>query len=92
MRKAEIKTPNPTAPAPAGGLADVLEAVDSAWHVQPEKAHELLVKSLAQTRSGLTETRRALVTTLGSDLDLLEQVTGLDVTAWRSPERRSTLG
>ncbi|MGY1773984.1 sulfotransferase family protein [Blastococcus sp. SYSU D00813] len=34
------------------------------------------------------ETRRALVETLAPDLDVLEQVTGLDVTAWRDPERR----
>lgn len=37
-----------------------LEAVDSAWELNPSKARELLNKSLAQTRSGLTETRRAL--------------------------------
>jgi hypothetical protein len=33
------------------------------------------------------ETRRELVETFRPDLDLLEQVTGLDVAAWRSPER-----
>jgi len=36
------------------------------------------------------ETRRALVKTFGPDLDLLEQVTGLDVAAWREPERRAS--
>jgi Sulfotransferase family len=36
------------------------------------------------------ETRRRLVTEFGADLDLLEQVTGLDVTAWRAPERRGS--
>ena len=36
------------------------------------------------------ETRRALVETFSPDLDVLEQVTGLDVTAWRSPERRAS--
>jgi signal transduction histidine kinase len=46
-----------------------LEAVDSAWHVQPEKARELLLKSLAQTRSGLTETRRALQSLRAAPLD-----------------------
>jgi signal transduction histidine kinase len=46
-----------------------LEAVDSAWEVQPERAHELLVKSLAQTRSGLTETRRALQALRAAPLD-----------------------
>jgi hypothetical protein len=33
-------------------------------------------------------TRRELVAAFGSDLDVLEQVTGLDVSAWRAPERR----
>jgi hypothetical protein len=35
------------------------------------------------------ETRRTLVKTFGPDLDLLEQVTGLDVAAWRNPEPRA---
>lgn len=34
------------------------------------------------------ETRRALVEVLAPDLDLLERATGLDVAAWRDPERR----
>jgi signal transduction histidine kinase len=46
-----------------------LEAVDSAWEVQPDKARTLLGKSLAQTRSGLTETRRALHALRASPLD-----------------------
>jgi hypothetical protein len=33
-------------------------------------------------------TRRELVAAFGADLDVLEQVTGLDVSAWRAPERR----
>jgi signal transduction histidine kinase len=37
-----------------------LEAVDAVWDTSPNQARELLHKSLAQTRSGLTETRRAL--------------------------------
>jgi hypothetical protein len=36
------------------------------------------------------ETRRALVETFAPDLDVLEQVTGVDVSAWRAPERRAT--
>ena len=36
------------------------------------------------------ETRRALVAEFGPDLDVLEQVTGLDVAAWRRPERRAS--
>lgn len=46
-----------------------LEAVDSAWEAKPAKARELLAKSLAQTRSGLTETRRALQALRASPLD-----------------------
>ena len=37
-----------------------LEAVDSVWEQAPERARDILHKSLASTRSGLTETRRAL--------------------------------
>lgn len=46
-----------------------LEAVDSAWEANPAKARDLLGKSLAQTRSGLTETRRALQALRASPLD-----------------------
>jgi signal transduction histidine kinase len=46
-----------------------LEAVDSAWDLQPERARELLAKALAQTRSGLTETRRALQALRASPLE-----------------------
>jgi hypothetical protein len=35
------------------------------------------------------ETRRALVEGFGPDLDLLEEVTGLDVAPWREPDRRA---
>jgi signal transduction histidine kinase len=41
-------------------LAVQLEAVDSAWDCAPEQARAMLVKAMAGTRSGLTETRRAL--------------------------------
>jgi signal transduction histidine kinase len=37
-----------------------LEAVKSLWGVNTEEAHALLEQSLTATRSGLTETRRAL--------------------------------
>jgi signal transduction histidine kinase len=46
-----------------------LEAVDSAWDLQPERGRELLAKALAQTRSGLTETRRALQALRASPLE-----------------------
>jgi hypothetical protein len=35
------------------------------------------------------ETRRDLVEAFGPDLDVLEQVTGLDVAGWRAPEQRA---
>ncbi|HEY0125980.1 MAG TPA: hypothetical protein VGB58_02450, partial [Blastococcus sp.] len=35
------------------------------------------------------ETRRMLTETFGPDLELLEQVTGLDVAGWRAPEQRA---
>lgn len=46
-----------------------LEAVDSAWEANPAKARELLHKAQAQTRSGLTETRRALQSLRATPLD-----------------------
>lgn len=51
------------------GVSVQLEAVDSAWESAPDKARELLHKSLAQTRSGLTETRRALQALRASPLE-----------------------
>ena len=41
-------------------VAVELEAVNSLWDVAPSQAHALLERSLAATRTGLTETRRAL--------------------------------
>jgi signal transduction histidine kinase len=42
------------------GVAVQLEAVKSLWDADPEQTHALLEQSLTATRSGLTETRRAL--------------------------------
>ena len=50
-------------------VAIQLEAVDSAWDAAPGKAREILHKSLVQTRTGLTETRRALRALRASPLD-----------------------
>jgi signal transduction histidine kinase len=50
-------------------LSVQLEAVDSAWDHTPERARNLLHKSLASTRSGLTETRRALQALRASPLE-----------------------
>jgi signal transduction histidine kinase len=46
-----------------------LEAVDSALDSSPQDARRLLGKALAQTRSGLAETRRALQSLRASPLD-----------------------
>ena len=49
---------------------------------------QIVARNIVRT-SYRPETRRELVQTFGSDLDLLEQLTGLDVAAWRAPERRA---
>ncbi|HAJ38667.1 MAG TPA: hypothetical protein DCL15_23620 [Chloroflexi bacterium] len=50
-------------------VAVQLEAVDSALESDPPSAHIILSKALAQTRSGLMETRRALHALRASPLD-----------------------
>jgi signal transduction histidine kinase len=50
-------------------VAVQLEAADSAMATAPDEAHTLLAKGLAQTRSGLTETRRALHALRATPLD-----------------------
>jgi signal transduction histidine kinase len=50
-------------------LAVQLDAVDTAWDVAPIDARTLLIKAMAQTRSGLTETRRALQALRASPLE-----------------------
>ena len=51
------------------GLAVQLEAVDAAWETDPNAAHTLLEQSRTATRSGLTETRRALQALRASPLE-----------------------
>jgi signal transduction histidine kinase len=51
------------------GLAIQLEAVDAAWETDLDAAHTLLEQSLTATRSGLTETRRALQALRASPLE-----------------------
>ncbi|MEZ4622702.1 MAG: histidine kinase [Caldilineaceae bacterium] len=51
------------------GLAVQLDAVDTAWESAPGEARTLLIKAMAQTRSGLTETRRALQSLRASPLE-----------------------
>lgn len=50
-------------------VAVQLEAADSAMATAPDEAHIFLAKGLAQTRSGLTETRRALHALRATPLD-----------------------
>jgi hypothetical protein len=50
---------------------------------------QIVARNIVRT-SYRPETRRALVETFGPDLDVLEQVTGLDVGPWRAPERRTS--
>lgn len=51
------------------GMAVQLEAVQSLWDSSPDEARAMLTKSLSATRSGLTETRRALQALRASPLD-----------------------
>lgn len=50
-------------------VAVELEAVDSLWDVDPAQARSLLERSLSATRTGLTETRRALQALRSSPLE-----------------------
>jgi signal transduction histidine kinase len=50
-------------------VAVELEAVDSLWDVDPGQARSLLERSLNATRTGLTETRRALQALRSSPLE-----------------------
>lgn len=58
-----------------------LEAVDSVFESSPGEARHLLRKALAQTRSGLAETRRALQSLRASPLDDLGLKLALETVA-----------
>lgn len=51
------------------GLSVQLETARAYWDVEPETARQLLTQSLAATRTGLDETRRALKALRASPLD-----------------------
>jgi signal transduction histidine kinase len=51
------------------GMAVQLEAVQTLWDSSPEEARAMLGKAITATRSGLTETRRALQSLRASPLD-----------------------
>lgn len=72
-------------------LAVQLEAVDTAWHETPAEAHTLLVKSLAQTRSGLMEARRSLHALRASPLEDLGLVLAIRTVAEATAVRTGAL-
>ncbi len=69
------------------GLAVQLETTQAYWGVEPETAHDLLAKSLAATRSGLNETRRALKALRASPIDDLGLLLSLQKLAQSAVER-----
>jgi signal transduction histidine kinase len=60
------------------GLAVQLETAKAYWGADPETTHALMVQSLATTRSGLDETRRALKALRASPLEDLGLRLALD--------------
>ena len=69
------------------GLAVQLEITQAYWDVEPETARDLLAKSLAATRSGLNETRRALKALRASPIDDLGLLLSLQKLAESAAER-----
>ncbi len=68
-------------------VAVELEAVDSLWELDPVQARALLRRSLAATRAGLTETRRALQALRSSSLEDLGLALALRQQAEKAAER-----
>ncbi len=69
------------------GLSVQLETTQAYWDVEPETARDLLAKSLAATRSGLNETRRALKALRASPIDDLGLLLALQKLAESAAER-----
>ncbi len=69
------------------GLSVQLETTQAYWDVEPETARDLLAKSLAATRSGLNETRRALKALRASPIDDLGLLLSLQKLAESAAER-----
>ena len=69
------------------GLSVQLEATQAYWDVEPETARNLLTRSLAATRSGLNETRRALKALRASPIDDLGLLLALQQLAESAAER-----
>lgn len=68
-------------------LSVQLETVKAYWDVEPETARQLLGQSLAATRTGLNETRRALKALRASPLDDLGLLLALRQLAQDTAER-----
>ncbi|MFN2271431.1 MAG: sensor histidine kinase [Anaerolineae bacterium] len=68
-------------------VAVEMEAVDSLWDVDPTQARTLLQRSLSATRTGLTETRRALQALRSSPLEDLGLVLAIRQEAQTVAER-----
>jgi signal transduction histidine kinase len=69
------------------GLSVQLETTQAYWDVEPETARDLLAKSLAATRSGLNETRRALKALRASPIDDLGLLLAIQKLAQSAAER-----
>jgi len=69
------------------GLAVNLEAVTALWESDPNQAREILKQSLAVTRNGLLETRRAIQALRAGPLEDLGLVIALKQMAISSTER-----
>jgi signal transduction histidine kinase len=69
------------------GIAVQLEAAQSLWKESPDEAHTMLTRSLAMTRSGLTDTRRALQDLRAAPLEELGLEAALRSLATESTER-----
>ena len=69
------------------GLTVQLETAKAYWDVEPETARHLLTRSLAATRSGLDETRRALKSLRASPLEDLGLLLALQYLSETAAER-----
>jgi signal transduction histidine kinase len=69
------------------GLSVQLETIKAYWDVDPVTAQDLLGKSLATTRSGLQETRRAIKALRASPLDDLGLLKGIQNLAENAAQR-----
>jgi signal transduction histidine kinase len=69
------------------GIAVQLEAAQSLWKESPDEAHAMLTRSLAMTRSGLSDTRRALQDLRAAPLEELGLEAALRSLATESTDR-----